>query len=57
MLEDEELRELWSVLVKYFDGRHAIEDISVREGLKKKKVHSAMSKFVADGYVVTVRHW
>jgi hypothetical protein len=57
MLDGEELRSFWPILIKYFDGRHAFEDISVREGLKKKRVHGMLAKLVADGWIVTVKHW
>jgi hypothetical protein len=57
MLDGEELRSFWPILIKYFDGRHAFEDISVREGLKKKRVQGMLAKLVADGWIVTVKHW
>jgi hypothetical protein len=57
LLEDDELRTFWPTLIKYFDGNHSFEDISVREGLKKKKVQGMISKLVSDGWIVTVRHW
>jgi len=55
--EDEELRTLWPVMLRYFDGRHALEGIAVREGLKKKKVGQLLGKLVAGGWLMTVRHW
>ncbi|KAF2430605.1 hypothetical protein EJ08DRAFT_715240 [Tothia fuscella] len=55
--EDEELREKWPVLLKYFDGRHALEEISVREGLKKGKVAGLLGVLQRGGWVVSVRHW
>jgi nitrogen permease regulator 3-like protein len=57
LLGDDELRTFWPTLIKYFDGNHSFEDISVREGLKKKKVQGMISKLVSDGWIVTVRHW
>jgi hypothetical protein len=54
---DAELKELWPLLLKYFDGRHALEEISVREGLKKKRVGAVLSALSAGGWLMTVRHW
>ena len=55
--EDEELKELWPVMLKYFDGRHALEGIAVREGLKKKRAAKALAGLMAGGWVICVRHW
>ena len=55
--EDEELREMWPLMLRYFDGRHALEGIAVREGLKKKKVGQVLGKLVAGGWLMSVRHW
>jgi hypothetical protein len=55
--EDEELRELWPVMLRYFDGRHALEGIAVREGLKKKRVGQVLGKLVAGGWLMSVKHW
>jgi hypothetical protein len=54
---DAELRAEWPNLLKYLDGRHAWEDISAREGVKKKKVAAVLARLVAGGWVVTARHW
>lgn len=55
--EDSELRSHWGTMLKYFDGKHAIEDISPREGLKRKKVSAAMQGVREGGWLVVVRHW
>lgn len=55
--EDPELKELWPVMLKYVDGRHALEGIAVREGLKKKRVAKALAGVIAGGWVLVVRHW
>lgn len=55
--EDAELKELWPVMLKYFDGRHALEGIAVREGLKKKRVGQVLGKLVSGGWLMIVRHW
>jgi nitrogen permease regulator 3-like protein len=55
--EDEDLRSHWSMLLRYFDGRHAIEDIAPREGLKRKKVAGLVGKIREKGWLVCVKHW
>ncbi|QDS74547.1 hypothetical protein FKW77_007760 [Venturia effusa] len=54
---DAELKELWPLLLKYFDGRHALEEIPAREGLKKKRVERILKLLGTSGWLVTVRHW
>jgi hypothetical protein len=56
-MTDADLRAHWSTLLKYFDGKHAIEDISPREGLKRKKVGAMMQGIREGGWLVVVRHW
>lgn len=53
----EELRELWPVLVKYLDGRHALEEIAGREGMKRKRVLDAVKELREGGLLVIVKHW
>ncbi|EON61490.1 hypothetical protein W97_00705 [Coniosporium apollinis CBS 100218] len=53
----EELRELWPVLVKYLDGRHALEEIAGREGMKRKRVLDAVRELRERGLLVIVKHW
>ncbi|KAJ9668686.1 Nitrogen permease regulator 3 [Coniosporium apollinis] len=53
----EELRELWPVLVKYLDGRHALEEIAGREGMKRKRVLDAVKELRERGLLVIVKHW
>ncbi|KAF2401557.1 UPF0171-domain-containing protein [Trichodelitschia bisporula] len=55
--EDPDLREMWPVLLRYFDGRRPLEEIPVREGLKKKRVAPLLGKLAREGWLVTVRHW
>jgi len=55
--DNAELRAEWPNLLKHLDGRHAFEDISAREGVKKKKVAGVLARLVAGGWVVTARHW
>lgn len=54
---DADLRAHWSTLLKYFDGKHAIEDISPREGFKRKRVGAMMQVVREGGWLVVVRHW
>ncbi|KAF2202971.1 hypothetical protein GQ43DRAFT_391089 [Delitschia confertaspora ATCC 74209] len=54
---DSELREAWSMLLKHFDGKHALEFISVTEGLKRKKVAAWLATIKDTGWLVQVRHW
>ena len=51
------MRDLWPVLLKYFDGRHALEIIAAREGLKRKMVFSLVKALEEGGWLLTVRHW
>jgi hypothetical protein len=54
---EKEAKELWPVLLKYFDGKHAFEEIYVREGLKKKRVAAVLGWLGQAGWLLTVRHW
>lgn len=54
---DSELRELWPMLLKYFDGRHALEDIALREGMKRKKIAALLGMVRDGGWLVSIRHW
>lgn len=54
---DAELKELWPLLLKYFEGRHALEEIPAREGLKKKRVERILKLLRTYGWLVTVKHW
>ncbi|KAF2668067.1 UPF0171-domain-containing protein [Microthyrium microscopicum] len=55
--EDSEAKELWPTLLKYFDGKHAFEEIYVREGLKKRKVAAVLGRLASAGLLVSVKHW
>ncbi|KAF1974982.1 hypothetical protein BU23DRAFT_552819 [Bimuria novae-zelandiae CBS 107.79] len=55
--QDADIRGHWSTLLKYFDGKHAIEDISPREGFKRKRVGAMMQGVREGGWLVEVRHW
>ena len=55
--EDEETGALWPRLVKYFNGKWALEEINVREGLKRAKVQGLVGKLREEGRLCVVRHW
>jgi hypothetical protein len=52
-----ELRESWPTLLKHLDGRHAIEDVAPREGMKRKRVATLFNAIKERGWLVVVRHW
>ncbi|OAK94340.1 hypothetical protein IQ06DRAFT_298399 [Phaeosphaeriaceae sp. SRC1lsM3a] len=52
-----ELRESWTILLKHLDGRHAIEDVAPREGMKRKRVALLFNAIKERGWLVVVRHW
>ncbi|KAF2460886.1 nitrogen permease regulator of amino acid transport activity 3-domain-containing protein [Lineolata rhizophorae] len=52
-----ELRDLWPTLLKYFDGRHALDEIAVRENLKRKTALHWLGILREQGWLVSVRHW
>ena len=54
---DADVREHWSMLLKHLDGRHAIEDVAPREGLKRKRVAQLFHGVREGGWLVVVRHW
>jgi len=57
-LSDQTLREAWPRLLKYFDGKHAIEEITLREGMKRKVLNPMLSQLIGElGILRTVRHW
>ncbi|KAF2762009.1 hypothetical protein EJ05DRAFT_535306 [Pseudovirgaria hyperparasitica] len=55
--QDKEVRELWPTLLKYFDGRRALEDVAVREGVKRKRVQAVIASVREGGWLVHSRHW
>lgn len=52
-----ESQSAWDKCVKFFDGKHAIETIPVREGWKRKKVKEWVDGWVELGVLVRGRHW
>lgn len=54
---DADLRAHWPMLLRHLDGRHALEDVSPREGLKRKRVAALVAGVREGGWLVVVRHW
>ncbi|OJD38612.1 uncharacterized protein BKCO1_400067 [Diplodia corticola] len=54
---EKEARDLWPQLLKYFDGRHALDDIAGREGIKRKRVWSVLGGLRERNVLYFVRHW
>lgn len=52
-----ELRENWPMLLRHLDGKHAIEDVSAREGIKRKRVAALFNAVREKGWLVITRHW
>ncbi|KAF2804861.1 uncharacterized protein BDZ99DRAFT_467106 [Mytilinidion resinicola] len=52
-----DLREMWPTLLKYFDGKHALDDVALREGLKRKRIAALVGMIREGGWLLTVRHW
>ena len=52
-----ECQSAWGKCVQYFDGRHALETIPVREGWKRKRVKEMLDGWVELGVLVRGRHW
>lgn len=55
--QGEESQSAWDKCVKYFDGKHAIETIPVREGWKRKRVAALVAGWEELGVLVRARHW
>lgn len=47
----------WVECIKYFDGKHALETIPVREGWKRKGAKELLDGWVELGVLVRGRHW
>ena len=55
--QGEESQSAWDKCVGYFDGKHAIETIPVREGWKRKRVASLVAGWEELGVLLRGRHW
>ena len=47
----------WEKSLKYFDGKHAVETIAMREGWKRKRVTELVAGWEALGFLCKTRHW
>lgn len=56
-VQGEEAQNAWNECVKYFDGRHALETIAVREGWKRKRVAELIASWEGLELLRKVRHW
>jgi hypothetical protein len=56
-LTGKELKKDWPMLLRHLDGKHAIEDVAPREGLKRKKVALLFNAVREKGWLVVTRHW
>jgi hypothetical protein len=56
-ISGKELRESWPMLLRHLDGKHAIEDVSAREGIKRKRVAVLFNAVREKGWLVVTRHW
>lgn len=52
-----EAQNAWNDCVKYFDGKHALEMIAVREGWKRRRVGELIAGWENLGILRRVRHW
>lgn len=52
-----ETHSAWEKCLRYFDGRHALETIAVREGWKRKGVQELVAGWEEMGVLGRVRHW
>ena len=55
--EGSEVREAWERCLPCFDGEHALEEIAVREGWKRKKVEGFRAIWGRKGVLGEGRHW
>ena len=56
-IQGSESKAAWETCRKYFDGKHAIETIAVREGWKRKRVTELFAGWEALGFLAKTRHW
>jgi len=52
-----DLTETWRSWTKYFNGQHALEKISVREGVKRKRVAAMLGVMEGGGVLRVWRGW
>ena len=52
-----ELQEAWPRFLKYLTGKHALEKIAVREGIRPKEVWRLLGGMEVRGAIIVTRHW
>lgn len=52
---DEKTQKAFMRFSRYFDGREALENIALKEGMKRKEAWALLAQF--DEYLLTTRHW
>jgi hypothetical protein len=52
---DEKTQKAFMRFSRYFDGREALENIALKEGMKRKEAWALLSQF--EEYLLTTRHW
>ena len=55
--QGEDCKAAWGKCMKYFDGKHAIESIAVREVWKRKRVMELVNGWEELGVLSKARHW
>ena len=56
-VQGDETQKAWNDCTKYFDGKHALETIAVREGWKRKRVGELIAGWENLGVLRRARHW
>jgi hypothetical protein len=56
-IKDPDIRQDWPMLLRHLDGKHALEDMNTREGIKRKRVAALVAGVKEMGWLVVVRHW
>lgn len=52
---DPKAKEAWGRFVKYFNGKEALEDIGLREGMKRKETWGILMQF--QEHLLVTKHW
>ena len=55
-INDDDLRNRFPSLVRYFNGEKALEDIAANEGLKRSRVDAWLETLQNEGFLLTFRH-
>ncbi|RFU35358.1 hypothetical protein B7463_g1013, partial [Scytalidium lignicola] len=52
---DPKVKEAWGKFVKYFNGKEALENIGLREGMKRKETWGILMQF--QEHLLVTKHW